>query len=71
MLPGMELPRAAEVCERLRERVAGYGWPVKGGVTISIGLAASPPLELAALLQRADEALYRAKASGRNSVIVI
>jgi diguanylate cyclase len=70
VLPGMALARAAEVCERLRERVAGYGWPVKGGVTISIGLAASPPLELAALLQRADEALYRAKASGRNSVIV-
>jgi diguanylate cyclase len=70
VLPGMELPRAAEVCERLRERVAAYGWPVRGGLTISIGLAASPPWELAPLLQRADEALYRAKASGRNSVKV-
>lgn len=70
VLPGMALPRAAEVCERLRERVASHGWPVQGGVTVSIGLAASPPLELATLLQRADEALYRAKSSGRNSVDV-
>jgi diguanylate cyclase len=70
LLPGMPLPRAAEVCERLRERVAGHGWPVQPGVTLSIGLAASPPLELPALLARADQALYRAKNEGRNSVVV-
>lgn len=70
LLPGMPLALAAEVCERLRERVAGYGWPVPGGVTVSIGLAASPPLDLQALMARADTALYRAKNAGRNSVVV-
>jgi len=70
VLPGMPLPRAAEVCERLRERVAGHPWALAGGVTISIGLVASPPLELHTLLQRADEAMYRAKRAGRNSVVV-
>lgn len=70
LLPGMPLPLAAEVCERLRERVAVYGWPVDSGVTVSIGLAASPPLDLQALMARADAALYRAKSAGRNSVVV-
>jgi diguanylate cyclase len=71
LLPGMPLPRAAEVCERLRQRVAAHGWPLgERGITISIGLAASPPLALEALLARADEALYRAKRAGRNSVVV-
>lgn len=69
VLPGLALAPAAEICERLRERAATYGWPVAGGVTISIGLACSPPLNLAALMARADEALYRAKHSGRNSVV--
>ncbi|MCF7976411.1 MAG: diguanylate cyclase [Chromatiaceae bacterium] len=41
-------------------------------VTISIGIAASRvgELDAAALLARADAALYRAKASGRNRVVV-
>jgi diguanylate cyclase len=70
LLPGMDLARAAEVCERLRERVAAHPWAALVGaadpVTISIGLAAAPPYELAALLAHADEALYRAKRGGRN-----
>ncbi|MDO9092264.1 MAG: GGDEF domain-containing protein [Rubrivivax sp.] len=70
VLPGMPLQRAAEVCERLRERVAAHDWALTGGVTVSIGLVASPPHELRALLQRADEAMYRAKRDGRNSVVV-
>ena len=72
VLPGMALAQAAEVCERLRERVAAQVWPEFGAgfaLTISIGLAAAPPHDLAVLLQRADEALYRAKRGGRNRLV--
>ena len=39
-------------------------------VTISIGVATidAEPIETAALIKRADERLYEAKASGRNRV---
>lgn len=74
LLPGMDLDRAAEVCERLRERVAAHPWAALGGpswpVTISIGLAAAPPYELDTLLANADEALYRAKREGRNRLVL-
>jgi diguanylate cyclase (GGDEF)-like protein len=75
LLPGMPLARAAEVCERLRERVAGHDWARCGvaarlPITVSIGLASAPPLELRALLQAADQALYRAKDSGRNRLVL-
>lgn len=70
VLPGLALEGAIEVCERLRERVDAYPWLLPNGaafqVTISIGLAVAPPFELPVLLQRADEALYAAKRTGRN-----
>jgi diguanylate cyclase (GGDEF)-like protein len=80
VLPGMTLEQAAEVCERLRERVASYAGfglqaaddadalPLAGAVrvTISLGLAAAPAYDTAQLLQRADSQLYRAKREGRN-----
>jgi len=70
VLPGMELDGAAEVCERLRERVAQHVWPgllLHGRcITISVGLVAAPPYDVTALLQAADQALYRAKRQGRN-----
>ena len=66
VLPGMVPERAAEVCERLRERVAANVWGPGIVVTISIGLSAAPPYDLQALLQQADAALYSAKRGGRN-----
>ncbi len=70
VLPGMPMARAAEVCERLRERITSHDWSavLAGGLrlTVSIGLASPPPFEMAALMQLADEALYRAKRSGRD-----
>jgi diguanylate cyclase (GGDEF)-like protein len=69
VLPGMTLAGAAEVCERLRERVHDFGWPLHMPVTVSIGLAAAPPHDLNGLLGAADSALYGAKADGRNRVV--
>ena len=59
-----------QAAERLRETIAGLALrhgttPVS--VTVSIGAARWRPGEsLAALLERADRALYRAKENGRN-----
>ncbi len=60
-------------CERLRAGVAAVDWSaVAAGlqVTVSIGLACQQGTETqAALLERADAALYAAKAAGRNRCV--
>jgi diguanylate cyclase (GGDEF)-like protein len=72
VMPGMSLDGAAEVCERLRDCVASHQWDGADvsnlTITVSIGLAAAPSYEVGPLLHRADQALYRAKRSGRNRV---
>lgn len=66
------LPRdARQVAERLRVSVNREAFALLSGlglsVTVSIGGAWSPdPIDLAALLARADRALYAAKDSGRD-----
>ena len=73
VLPGLEAATARAVAERLRRRMADHRFRVATDlavtVTISAGIATlhpdEPPGEL---LRRADEALYVAKAAGRNSV---
>jgi diguanylate cyclase (GGDEF)-like protein len=76
LLPDMTLDRAAEVCERLRERVLAYPWAQAASVTtdlavtISIGLVAAPLYDMTTLMARADAALYAAKRSGRNRLVV-
>jgi diguanylate cyclase (GGDEF)-like protein len=71
VVPVDGLPAARRVAERLRLAIEGADWPgtlgLAGGVTISVGVAMVSPAEsLDAALQRADEALYRAKRDGRN-----
>jgi diguanylate cyclase (GGDEF)-like protein len=67
VLPGVALPEAIEIAERLRRRVE----QAPGlGVTLSIGVssAAGDGAVYETLYARADEALYRAKLAGRNRV---
>ncbi len=72
VLPEAGAARALEVCERLRQRVAAHDWgQIATGlrVTLSGGLAHAPPYDADALSLRADAALYRAKAAGRNRLV--
>lgn len=73
LLPGTPLARAHEVAERLCERVQALPtrWQDQAvPLTLSAGASqwSGGGEELAALLARADAALYRAKAAGRNRV---
>jgi diguanylate cyclase (GGDEF)-like protein len=68
-----DLAEALDTAERVRREVAGE--PITVGtdrlrVTVSVGVAAhgGDPADSADLLQRADRALYAAKAGGRNRV---
>ncbi len=75
LLPHTEHEGALQAAERLRAAVHAreITWHDETlGVTISTGVAcATDPTEpMDALLRRADEALYRAKAQGRNRVEV-
>ena len=76
VMPGASLEDATRVADRIRRDVAAQPFPIMGGaegltITISVGVAAStgdgdtPE----ALLKRADEGVYEAKAHGRNQVI--
>ncbi|GAA4942346.1 diguanylate cyclase [Actinoplanes utahensis] len=66
---------AAELAERIRRAVCAEPVPSAAGpipVTISVGLTQLAPgdTSLDELLARADHALYRAKESGRNRVMI-
>ena len=75
VMPETDMAVATMVAERLRRRIASEPFTIQQGansleVTISIGIAAlGPPGDnAAAILKRADLALYRAKRDGRNRV---
>lgn len=71
ILPGTSHDGAAVVAERIRRSVQRAVWPHRP-VTVSIGVAITDASTNAAssLLRRADKALYRAKQSGRNRVVL-
>lgn len=74
VLPACDVAGATEVAERLRAAVAAFAFSAGTGeplqFTVSIGLAAARTSDTAfdQVVQRADSALYRAKAGGRNRV---
>jgi diguanylate cyclase (GGDEF)-like protein len=75
-LPETDIVGAAELGERIRSRIAGKAISLdRGGekvkLTVSIGVAGTPdhPRDPHALVEIADQALYRAKREGKNRVV--
>jgi two-component system cell cycle response regulator len=75
VMPETDMGVATMVAERLRRKIASEPFPIQDGakqlpVTLSIGIAALGAGDnVAAMLKRADQALYRAKRDGRNRVV--
>ena len=69
-LPGTPLDGASEVAHRIREHIAHA--PLPFPLTVSVGIAAGDPKRdrPEQTFDRADQALYRAKAGGRDRVVV-
>lgn len=78
ILPGVNEEEAVSVAERIRKSVEAAGFPNPGSrvsrrVTLSIGVAVQTSEEAISpeqLQRQADEALYLAKQTGRNRVLV-
>lgn len=73
VLPGSDLEAARHAGERIREAVAAIDarrWFKHRTLTISVGVTVAQPGvdTVSGALKRADEALYAAKAAGRNCV---
>ncbi|MGE3231874.1 MAG: PleD family two-component system response regulator [Hyphomicrobium sp.] len=72
VLPDLDLAAAASVAERLRQSICSQPVPIDEdgkaiNVSISLGIAEAGPQEAAmAVIERADQAMYRAKQGGRN-----
>jgi diguanylate cyclase (GGDEF)-like protein len=75
ILPNTDSEGAARFAERVRKRIAAMDFMTSGGplrITASFGVAAFPAhaISLADLIAAADAALYEAKSSGRDRVVV-
>src|SRR5471032_1924823 len=76
VMPETDMAVASMVAERLRRRIAAEPYTIQQGTrpiktTISIGIATLDTAgdNVAKLIKRADQALYRAKRDGRNRVV--
>ncbi len=76
VLPRCDETFGADIAERLRNSLAGKPIQIEDGeleVTISVGVVArqgTACVDADTLIQKADEALYLAKAAGRNCVMI-
>ncbi|TAG72622.1 MAG: GGDEF domain-containing protein, partial [Burkholderiales bacterium] len=69
VLEDTDLRATNALCEAFRTNLLEHSWAKLAAelfVTASVGIACSPPGDLDTLLSLADQAMYRAKESGRN-----
>lgn len=70
LAPETGLDQAVQLAERLRTSMEGFNFSVAGRVTCSFGVAEMVTGDgLDSLTRRVDEAMYKAKNSGRNKVV--
>ena len=70
LLPDIDLPGAIACAQRLHQSIRSIDM-LPQGVTVSIGVAESLPIEsLDQLINRADKALLQAKTTGRNRTVI-
>jgi diguanylate cyclase (GGDEF)-like protein len=77
LLPGMDSAEALKVAEKVRSSVEALAIPTEDGevttITVSIGLNCVIPdedTEIGEFVNKADQALYKAKETGRNRVVI-
>jgi len=75
VLPDANLDEAKAISERLKEKVSDFDFSylgIKGTLSISIGIStlSEELLEFEELLHTADLAMYQAKSSGRDQVVI-
>lgn len=69
LTPDTDLAAAKKVAENLRQAIAQHRFDKVDSITVSFGVSQfSPSDDQDTLLKRADDALYQAKARGRNRV---
>jgi diguanylate cyclase (GGDEF)-like protein len=68
LLRSTTLAEAHKIFERFRTNVEKHDFPQVGKVTVSLGFASITPESPVVILGHADQALYFAKANGRNRV---
>jgi len=76
MLPETRLPLAAKLADNIRLRIKNQVFPMEEkqpnhDLTVSMGVASFPAKNVLtpdALIEKADQALYKAKKRGRNRV---
>lgn len=72
LAPSTSLEEARRFAEKLRDLIAAHPFPEVGEVSVSVGVTALDYRDtLDNLLRRADQALHRAKAEGRNRVMAV
>ncbi len=75
VLPGTDAPQAMEIAERIRKAVEDIQFIYRGRrvpVSVSLGViarVADPSRPLSEFIREADQALYAAKAAGRNRAV--
>jgi diguanylate cyclase (GGDEF)-like protein len=74
-LPDTDLPTGRQIVDRLREEIGSLAHQTEGkgaiNVTVSAGLTLlDPDVSVETSIDRADKALYAAKAGGRNTVVI-